>query len=342
MDTTWLFCKPTLGWRFGVGRRQKFGRLIPTEEKKLRSQTCSTIDSFDGDADEDPKSPTSSVSTASLFSEASSDSLERHVECFGDEPNLVEVLETLHVFPLLNFLPPSACARLSQCSKAFGCRKEGQEGFVSRASMNDAIDHYLWHTNSTGQRRTTKATMHDGAEEGDAEIIWSWLYLGSSPNEYDLHGCVPLHYAASMNKGQETSLLIKAGADLQSTHHGRNVRAGWTPLHFAAYAGARDVLALLLFKGAAVNEMDVCRRTPLFYAEDKNREACSRILKKFGGVADLHLLEEKHLSDVNNYDSGTPKSVPDGSIQRLERLEFFFDLAPPEDQQVMPEGTHSS
>merc|ERR1719401_74233 len=97
---------------------------------------------------------------------------------------------------------------------------------------------------------------------------------------------------------------MRAGASAHARHRG----FGWTPLHFAANAGARDVAFLLVSPWrpgkAEVNARDNCRRTPLFYALDKNRTECARLLWKFGGRADLHFLVVKILRSVQRIDDG--------------------------------------
>ena len=51
---------------------------------------------------------------------------------------------------------------------------------------------------------------------------------------------------------------------------------GWTPLHYAAYVGHRDVVELLISKGADVSAIDLRCRTPLDYAIFKENRWCLR------------------------------------------------------------------
>mmetsp|Transcript_23972 Transcript_23972/g.74603 ORF Transcript_23972/g.74603 Transcript_23972/m.74603 type:complete len:263 (-) Transcript_23972:44-832(-) len=147
-------------------------------------------------------------------------------------------------------------------------------------------------------------SLCDAAEAGNTQAVWAHLNRGASPDDYDAHGCVPLHYVAEGNHVGAYRLLVRAQADINAPHVGLNIRVGWTPLHFAAYAGSRDVLLLLLLQGAGVNEMDRCRRTALFYAQSRGRKTCSRLLAKFGGVEDLHLVEPRHLREAQRADDG--------------------------------------
>merc|ERR1712232_818300 len=101
---------------------------------------------------------------------------------------------------------------------------------------------------------------------------------------FDSYGCVPLHYVANSNYVSVCKLLLQRGADINLRHRGLNLRKDWTPLHFAAYSGSRDIVLLHLLNRAAVNQMDGCRRTPLYYARNRDKLSSCRIIEKFGGL----------------------------------------------------------
>eukprot|EP00929_Paragymnodinium_shiwhaense_P089423 TRINITY_DN49563_c0_g1_i1.p1 TRINITY_DN49563_c0_g1~~TRINITY_DN49563_c0_g1_i1.p1 ORF type:complete len:347 (+),score=73.18 TRINITY_DN49563_c0_g1_i1:66-1106(+) len=300
---------------------------------------------------EDVLSRATTATSLTACSSSSSTSL-LSVPQEADE-TLGEVLANVQVVPLLAFCPPSACARLRQCSRAFGGgRHEQHVGLISPGMVQMMCQAYLQRGDTmsfsgslpSGRgARQQQISLHDAAEAGDSQAVWCHLHLGTSPDAYDGHGCCALHYAAAGNRGHEASMLVKAKADLHAKHQGLNVRAGWTPLHFAAYAGARDVLALLLLKGARVNEMDVCRRTALFYAQDRRQLACGRLLRKCGGLDDLHIIEEQHLPEALRLDDGAHTSrQPNGSMIHWDASADAADMFGGNDQggvvQMFPDG----
>ena len=71
----------------------------------------------------------------------------------------------------------------------------------------------------------------------------------------------PVHEAAKEGDLAKVKSLITEGSDV-------NVRdeIGFTPLHFAAYWGYKDVAGLLILKGANVNAADNKDTTPLHLA----------------------------------------------------------------------------
>jgi len=171
------------------------------------------------------------------------------------------------------------------------------------------------------------SNIHEAAEAGDVEAVRAHVILGANPDDYDEHGCVPLHYAADQKHAMCGRTLLRAGADINATHIGLNIRCGWTPLHFAAYSGARDVVTLLLLLGADVNRMDNCRRTPLYYAQNRSREACSRILMKFGGRAESHFVEEANLQEAQRVDAAAQDITAPAGIRQFQLWDASADAS---------------
>lgn len=54
---------------------------------------------------------------------------------------------------------------------------------------------------------------------------------------------------------------------------------GWTPLHYAAYAGDTDVCGYLLSQGATKSARDAQKKQPRDYAEFKGHGACVAFLE---------------------------------------------------------------
>mmetsp|Transcript_2453 Transcript_2453/g.4430 ORF Transcript_2453/g.4430 Transcript_2453/m.4430 type:complete len:228 (+) Transcript_2453:66-749(+) len=99
------------------------------------------------------------------------------------------------------------------------------------------------------------------AVQGDAERV-SFLLVNRqcNPNQLDLSGFTPLHYAAApVGKVDVCALLLQCNAEVDC--HARKGRA--TPLHRACTVGARDVAALLLDWNASPTAEDADGQTPL-------------------------------------------------------------------------------
>ena len=57
---------------------------------------------------------------------------------------------------------------------------------------------------------------------------------------------------------------------------------GFTPLHFAAWVGHKEIAELLISKGADVNAKNDEGKTPLDMAIDRNRTETADLLRKHG------------------------------------------------------------
>ena len=88
----------------------------------------------------------------------------------------------------------------------------------------------------------------------------------------------PLHYAASEGHKDVAELLLASKA-------GVNARAdnGWTPLHHAALEGHKDVAELLLASKAEVNAKDNNGDTPLHLAVSEKHKDVAELLRQHGG-----------------------------------------------------------
>jgi len=89
-------------------------------------------------------------------------------------------------------------------------------------------------------------------------------------------GFTPLHYAAWNGHKEVAELLIAKGADVNA----KVAIWGRTPLHFAAWNGHKEVAELLIENGAEVNAKDNYGRTPLDLASG----ATAELLRTHGGM----------------------------------------------------------
>ena len=68
--------------------------------------------------------------------------------------------------------------------------------------------------------------------------------------------------------------------------------AGFTPLHFAAYEGHKEVAELLIANGADVNAKNDGGETPLDWAISRKHPETADLLRKHGGKTRRELKAE--------------------------------------------------
>lgn len=88
----------------------------------------------------------------------------------------------------------------------------------------------------------------------------------------------PLHCAAQVGNSTIISLLLAAGAHINSTHQNDEC----TPLHLAAWFGYPDCVQLLIEKGADIHKTNLKGKTPAYFAAFKKQSECLKILIENG------------------------------------------------------------
>ncbi|CCX31479.1 Similar to Ankyrin-3; acc. no. Q12955 [Pyronema omphalodes CBS 100304] len=93
-------------------------------------------------------------------------------------------------------------------------------------------------------------------------VLWKHLQMGISIDVRGRGNMTPLHYAAMTGNLKWSQILLQAGANFELQD------GSWKrPLHWAAFGGYTDVVALLVKKyGASTNVRDEYGRTPLHLA----------------------------------------------------------------------------
>ena len=104
------------------------------------------------------------------------------------------------------------------------------------------------------------------------------LAAGTDVNARDSIGETPLYLAARSGRKEIVELLIAKGADVNE----KDDFYGTTPLHWAAVYGHKEIAELLIGEGAEVNAMDNFGRTPLHWAKRKKHKETADLLRKHG------------------------------------------------------------
>jgi len=99
---------------------------------------------------------------------------------------------------------------------------------------------------------------------------------GADVNRRTPLGTTPLGRAVLAGFKEIVELLIAKGANVNAKDNWN-----WTPLHSAVY-GHKDIVELLITEGANVNARDGADRTPLFYAKDEGNAEIVELLGKHG------------------------------------------------------------
>lgn len=126
------------------------------------------------------------------------------------------------------------------------------------------------------------AEIHDAVRKGEVERIKA--ILDKDPlavNLEDERSWTPLHWAALRGNKELVELLITRGAVVKVSE--RNDR---TPLHYASYQGHQEVVKLLIQKGAIVDAKAVGSASPLNWAAQAGQIGVDKILIDNG--ADIH------------------------------------------------------
>jgi ankyrin repeat protein len=110
-------------------------------------------------------------------------------------------------------------------------------------------------------------SFHRAAEDGDLAQVRAHLDHGSDLNFRDRDKMAPLHHAVFNGHKEIVVLLLEKGAAVNI----RGQEGDITPLHLAAVRSNRDMVQLLVENGADVFAEDKYGRKPLHYAKSFNQ-----------------------------------------------------------------------
>ena len=141
------------------------------------------------------------------------------------------------------------------------------------------------------ERGAAVSSIHAAALVGDLAKVKSFLENGAGVGE-KFYGVTALHTASAGGNKEVVELLLAKGADINALQRGH----GYTPLHWAVKAGHKDIVELLINKGADVN-----KQMSLFYASPLHIAAGAG----FKDIAEL-LIDRGADANAKNRESWTP------------------------------------
>ena len=132
-------------------------------------------------------------------------------------------------------------------------------------------------------------SIHSATKNGNIKAVKQHLAAGTDVNakEEDLLGWTPLHYTATSGNRQITKLLISKGANVNAINS-----YNYTPLHGATCNGHKEIAELLIANGADVNARDNGGKTPLdetMLDLSLNKKELADLLRKYGGKTGFQL-----------------------------------------------------
>ena len=117
--------------------------------------------------------------------------------------------------------------------------------------------------------------LHYASFNGFVEVVRELLAAGADPNKGDLDERTPLYHATYYGFVEVVRELLAAGADPNKV----DIYDGFTPLHFASNNDRVDVVRALLAAGADPTKADTRGSTPLQIAERGGHNECTLLLR---------------------------------------------------------------
>ena len=136
-----------------------------------------------------------------------------------------------------------------------------------------------------------KKSLPYAASNGDVKRSSSILTMRPPVDVENEFGNTALHLGAYLKHKEIVAMLVKRGADINKL--GSLTERGQTPLHAAAMGGSQDVSCILMTNGAKINSKDARGSTPLHMASKKGHESVVKLLIENAAVLDERNIREQ-------------------------------------------------
>jgi ankyrin repeat protein len=121
--------------------------------------------------------------------------------------------------------------------------------------------------------------IYKAVRRGEASTIKDILKRNSRLiNAKDNEGLTPLHYAVVTGHKDLVSLLIARGADINARDN-----RGATPLHLAVDRVQREIAHFLISRGADINAQTNNGKTALAWAQERGYSEMAEFLRRYTG-----------------------------------------------------------
>ena len=126
--------------------------------------------------------------------------------------------------------------------------------------------------------------LHKAAAMGDVDMVKKIIAMDEQMvNEMNEEGRTALHLAVMNGKKEVVALLVKKGADVNLKSK-KNKRS---PLHYAVWKGHTDIARFLIKKGADIESKEIDGETPLCYVPVSGNLETMKLLLEAGADAKM-------------------------------------------------------
>ncbi|HHT0594871.1 TPA: ankyrin repeat domain-containing protein [Legionella anisa] len=130
--------------------------------------------------------------------------------------------------------------------------------------------------NPNVEEQNNLTLFHNAVKSNHIGLIQPLIAFGANPNNPG-KGMSPLLYAVFFGTDDSVKALLDVGADPNIPNKDNNK----TALHFAVCRGKKEVVELLLSKGAKTDIVDTSNKTPLDYANARGFTEIAEVLTRF-------------------------------------------------------------